>query len=135
MLAGRFRSRRRLTCSALLSRNVPPICLSISVFRSIQAFFYSNRGVFSSSVVRSKLTPEEEDVRRLAFGDLPSRKVSQVLGIGSWTTSKIGEHLIEHGKCIDGVSLVVRGKVRVTRDERLLGDLVAGNLVRRREQT
>jgi len=76
-----------------------------------------------------KLTPEEEDVRRLVFGDLPPRKVLEVLSIGSWTYAETGEHLIEQGKCIDRVSLVVRGKVRVTRDERVLGDLVAGNLV------
>jgi hypothetical protein len=76
-----------------------------------------------------KLTPEEEEVRRLAFGDLPPRKVLEILGIGTWTNSETGEHLIEHGKSIDGVSLVIRGKVRVTRDARVLGDLVAGNLV------
>jgi len=62
-----------------------------------------------------KLTPEEEEVRRLAFGDLPPRKLLEVLGIGSWTNSETGKHLIEQGKCIDGVSLVVRGKVRGTK--------------------
>jgi hypothetical protein len=76
-----------------------------------------------------KLTPEEEDVRRLVFQDLAPRKVLQVLSIGSWITAERGERLIEHGKCVEGISLVVRGKVRVTRDERVLGDLVAGNLV------
>jgi len=76
-----------------------------------------------------KLTPEEEDVRRLVFGDLTSRKVLQVLSIGAWINAETGERLIEHGKSIDGISLVVRGKVRVTRNERVLGDLVAGNLV------
>jgi hypothetical protein len=76
-----------------------------------------------------KLTAEEEDVRRLVFRDLAPRKVLQVLGIGSWITAETGERLIEHGKCVHGISLVVRGKVRVTRDEHVLGDLVAGNLV------
>src|SRR5690348_9021117 len=33
-----------------------------------------------------KLTPEEEEVRRLAFGDLPPRDVLRVLSIGSWAT-------------------------------------------------
>jgi len=76
-----------------------------------------------------KLTPEEEDVRRLVFRDLAPRKVLQVLSIGSWITVETGERMIEHGKCVEGISLVVRGKVRVTRDEHVLGDLVAGNLV------
>ena len=76
-----------------------------------------------------KLTPEEEDVRRLVFADLPPRKVLQVLSIGSWTTAETGERLIEQGKCAEAISLVVRGRVRVTRDERVLGDLVAGNIV------
>ena len=76
-----------------------------------------------------KLTPEEEDVRRLVFGDLAPRKVLQVLSIGSWITAETGERLIEHGKCVGGISLLVRGKVRVTRDEHVIGNLVAGNLV------
>jgi hypothetical protein len=76
-----------------------------------------------------KLTPEEEDVRRLVFRDLPPRKVLQVLSIGSWITAETGERLIEHGRCVEGISLVVRGKVREMRDERVLGDLLAGSLV------
>ena len=76
-----------------------------------------------------KLTPEEEEVRRLVFRDLPPRKVLQVLGIGFWTNAETGERLIERGKRVEAVSLVVRGKVRVTRDERIFGELVAGDFV------
>ena len=76
-----------------------------------------------------KLTPEEEEVRRLVFRDLAPRKVLQVLSIGSWTTAETCEQLIERGKSLEAISLIVRGKVRVTRDERVLGDLVAGNFV------
>ena len=68
-------------------------------------------------------------MRQLVFKDLPPRKVLQVLSIGSWTTAETGERLIEHGKSAETISLVVRGKVRVTRDERVLADLVAGNIV------
>lgn len=76
-----------------------------------------------------KLTAEEEEVRRLAFQDLPPRKVLQVLSIGSWITAEVGEHLIERGKIPDAVSLIVRGKVRVTKEGRMLGDLIRGDLV------
>jgi Cyclic nucleotide-binding domain len=76
-----------------------------------------------------KLTPDEEDIRRLVFRDLPPRKVLQVLSIGSWTTLEVGQRLIEQGKLPETVSLIVRGKVRVTRDGRVLGDLVAGDFV------
>src|SRR5215469_18012555 len=76
-----------------------------------------------------KLTSEEEDVRQLAFEDLPPRKVLQVLSIGSWTTSESGERLMEQGKRPDAISLIVRGTVRVARNENVLGDLGAGNLV------
>lgn len=76
-----------------------------------------------------KLTPEEDEIRRLVFRDLPPRKVLQVLSIGSWTTLAVGERLIESGKLPDTVSLIVRGKVRVTRDGRVLGDLIAGDFV------
>jgi hypothetical protein len=54
-----------------------------------------------------KLTPEEEDVRRLVFRDLAPRKVLQVLSIGSWITAETGERLIEHGRCVEGISLVL----------------------------
>ena len=76
-----------------------------------------------------KLTPEEEEIRRLVFRDLPPRKVLQVLSIGSWTTLEVGERLIERGKLPETVSLIVRGKVRVTRDGRVLGELIAGDVV------
>lgn len=76
-----------------------------------------------------KLTAEEEEIRRLAFQDLPPRKVLQVLSIGSWITAEIGERLIERGKLPATVSLIVRGKVRVTKDGRTLGDLVPGDII------
>jgi hypothetical protein len=76
-----------------------------------------------------KLTPEEEEIRRLAFQDLPHRKVLQVLSIGSWTTLDVGVRLIESGKRPDAISLIVRGKVRVAKGGRVLGELVAGDFV------
>jgi hypothetical protein len=76
-----------------------------------------------------KLTAEEEEIRRLVFRDLPPRKVLQVLSIGSWTTLEVGERLLERGKLPDAVSLIVRGKVEVTREGRVLGELIAGNVV------
>jgi Popeye protein conserved region len=76
-----------------------------------------------------KLTSDEEDIRRLVFRDLPPRKVLQVLSIGSWTTLEVGQRLIESGKLPETVSLIVRGKVRVTKDGRVLGDLIAGDFV------
>jgi Popeye-like protein len=76
-----------------------------------------------------KLTSEEENIRRLVFEDLPPRKVLQVLGLGSWVTAETGERLIESGKLPDAILLIVRGKVRVTRDGRVLGELSAGDIV------
>lgn len=102
-----------------------PIAWS-SVFAAINLFqswrlFVERRPV--------KLTPEEEEVRRLAFEDLPPRKVLQVLSVGSWTTVATGERMLERGKCPEAISLIVRGTVRVARNEGVFGDLVAGNLV------
>lgn len=76
-----------------------------------------------------KLTPEEEEVRRIAFENLPARKVLQVLSLGSWITAETGERMLERGKYPKTISLIVRGTVRVTRNEAVLGDLVAGHLV------
>ena len=76
-----------------------------------------------------KLTPEEEEVRGLVFRDLPPRKVLQVLSIGSWVTAARGERLIEHGKPVESVSLIVRGKVQMTTGGHVLGELGVGEIV------
>lgn len=76
-----------------------------------------------------KLTPEEEEIRRLVFPDLPSRKVLQILSIGAWTTLEIGERMLERGKSVEAISVIIRGKVRVTRDDRVFGELVLGHIV------
>ena len=76
-----------------------------------------------------KLTAEEEEVRRLLFKDLPPRKVLQVLSIGSWVTAERGERLIRSGTVPDAVTLIVRGKVRVAKDEQVIGVLESGQLV------
>lgn len=75
------------------------------------------------------LTSEEEDVRRLAFGDLPPREVLRVLSLGSWITARRGAQLIEHGKSVDSISLIVHGRVQVSKDGRPLGELGEGEIV------
>jgi hypothetical protein len=97
-----------------------------SVFAAINSFqswrlFLERRPV--------KLTPEEEEIRRLVFKDLPSRKVLQILSIGAWKTEEIGERMLERGKSVEAISVIVRGKVRVTRDDGVSGELVAGHIV------
>jgi hypothetical protein len=97
-----------------------------SVFAAINSFqswrlFVERRPV--------KLTPEEEEIRRLIFPDLPSRKVLQILSIGAWTNVEIGERMLERGKSVEAISVIVRGKVRVTRNDRVFGEFVAGHIV------
>jgi CRP-like cAMP-binding protein len=76
-----------------------------------------------------KLTAEEEQVRRLVFPQLPPRKVLDVLRIGQWTAAESGERLIKQGRSLESISLLIRGRVRVTLRDRFLGYLVAGNIV------
>lgn len=76
-----------------------------------------------------QLTAEEEEVRRLVFQDLPPRKVLQVLSIGSWVTAQPGQRMIESGTVPGAVSLIVSGKVRLTRAGDVIGVLGAGQLV------
>jgi Popeye protein conserved region len=76
-----------------------------------------------------KLTPEEQEIRQLAFPDLPPRKVLQILGIGAWTTMEVGERMIESGKRVEAISIIVRGRVRVTREDGVFGELIAGDIV------
>ena len=97
-----------------------------SVFAAINSFqswrlFVERRPV--------KLTPEEQEIRQLAFPDLPPRKVLQILGIGAWTTLEIGERMLESGRPVEAISIIVRGKVRFTRDDGVFGELVAGDIV------
>lgn len=97
-----------------------------SVFAAINSFqswrlFVERRPV--------KLTPEEEEIRRLVFPDLPSRKVLQILSIGAWRTLEIGERLLERGKRVDAIYVILRGKVRVKRDDLVIGELAAGQIV------
>ena len=73
-----------------------------------------------------KLMPEEEEVRQLVFQGLPPRKVLHVLNLGTWATAAPGERLIEHGKPVASVSLIVRGRAQVIADGQILGDLGAG---------
>ncbi len=103
----------------------PPIAWSI-VFAGINSF-QSWRLYLERRPV--KLTPDEEEVRRLAFAQLPSRKFLQLVSLGSWTTAAPGERLIEHGTPAGAIALVVRGKVRLSKDGRLLGELGAGDIV------
>lgn len=76
-----------------------------------------------------KLTVEEEKVRQLVFPDLPTRRVLQVLSVGSWVDVEIGKHFFEQGKCIDAIYLIVCGRVQVTRNEDVLGELTTGSLI------
>jgi CRP-like cAMP-binding protein len=97
-----------------------------SVFAAINSFqswllFVERRPV--------KLTPEEQEIRQLAFPDLPPRKVLQILSIGTWTTVETGQRMLERGKGVEAISIIVRGKVRVTRNDGVFGELVAGNIV------
>ncbi len=75
-----------------------------------------------------QLTPEEEHVRRLAFRDLPARKFLELTNIGRWVDVEPGERMIERGKPVETIALIVRGRVRVKKDEHVLGDLAAGDI-------
>ena len=103
----------------------PPIAWSV-VFAGINSF-QSWRLYLERRPVT--LTPDEEEVRRLAFAQLPSRKVLQLVSLGTWTTAAPGERLIEHGTPAEAIALVVRGNVRVSKDGRVLGELGAGDIV------
>jgi CRP-like cAMP-binding protein len=76
-----------------------------------------------------KLTAEEEEVRRLVFHDLPPKKALQVIGVGTWGSASPGEQLIERGKPLESIALIVRGRVQVTHEGRPLGELGPGEIV------
>lgn len=75
-----------------------------------------------------KLSPDEEMIRRLGFQDLPPRKLLQLLSVGTWTTVPAGERIVERDKRPENVLLIVQGTVRIARNGRALGELVAGHL-------
>jgi CRP-like cAMP-binding protein len=75
------------------------------------------------------LTDEEEEVRALVFAGLATGDVLRVLSIGSWATAESGQRLIQRDKPVESISLIVRGRVRVTKDKQVLGELGAGQIV------
>jgi CRP-like cAMP-binding protein len=76
-----------------------------------------------------QLSAEEEEVRRLVFSDLAPREVLRVINIGSWANPAIGERVIERGKPVDAVSLIVRGRVKMSVEGRVLGEMGPGGIV------
>jgi CRP-like cAMP-binding protein len=76
-----------------------------------------------------KLSAEEEEVRRLVFHNLPPKKVLQVIGVGNWESVPAGARLIERGKPLESIALLVSGKVHVKHDDRMLGELGPGSIV------
>jgi CRP-like cAMP-binding protein len=76
-----------------------------------------------------KLTAEEEEVRQLVFRDVPPRKVLRTLSLGTWSSERCTERLIESGKVPDDLVLIVRGSVRVTRTGSDIGVLGPGDFV------
>ena len=76
-----------------------------------------------------KLTPDEEEVRRLAFADLPPREVLRVISLGAWTSPDAGERLMERGKSVDSISLILSGKVQMTNERGGFGEMGAGEIV------
>jgi hypothetical protein len=76
-----------------------------------------------------KLSAEEEEVRRLVFRDLPTKKVLQVIGLGAWASGSPGEKLIERGKPLESLALIVRGRVQMSQEGRGLGELGPGEIV------
>jgi CRP-like cAMP-binding protein len=75
------------------------------------------------------LSAEEEEVRRLVFKGLPPKKVLQVIGVGGWESVPAGARLIERGKPLESIALLVSGKVHVKQDDRMLGELGPGAIV------
>ena len=61
--------------------------------------------------------------------NLPPKKALEVIGIGTWVSASAGEPLIERGKPLESIALIVRGKVRVTQEGRPLGELGPGEIV------
>jgi CRP-like cAMP-binding protein len=76
-----------------------------------------------------QLSAEEEEVRRMVFPDLPAREVLRVINIGSWANPALGERMIERGKSVDAISLIVRGRVRMTMEGQVLGEMGPGGIV------
>jgi hypothetical protein len=76
-----------------------------------------------------QLSAEEEEVRRLVFPDLPRREVLRVINMGSWANRALGERMIERGKSVDAISLIVQGSVQMSMEGRILGEMGPGDIV------
>jgi CRP-like cAMP-binding protein len=75
-----------------------------------------------------KLTPEEQEVGR-CFKELSPRQLLQVIAIGSWKTIEAGAVMLKQGQRAEAVSLILRGRVRATKGNLVLGELANCDLV------
>ena len=75
------------------------------------------------------LTFEEEQVHRRIFRGLPAKQFLRLLHAGSWRFSPSGERLIERGRGIDSISLIVRGRVQLSTAGHVIGDLGPADIV------
>jgi hypothetical protein len=76
-----------------------------------------------------QLSADEAEVRRLVFPDLAPREALRVMNLGSWADPTMGERLIERGKSVDAISVILRGRVQVSLEGRVLGELGPGGIV------
>ena len=76
-----------------------------------------------------QLTSEEEEVYRRVCSGLSARKFLQLLGVGSWISSPTGERLIERGRALESISLIVRGRVQISNAGNVLGNLGPADIV------
>ena len=76
-----------------------------------------------------QLTSEEADVHRRVFSELAPKKFLQLVQVGSWVSSAAGERLIEPGRPIESIALIVRGSVLISHAGQMLGPLGPSDIV------
>lgn len=75
------------------------------------------------------LTPDEENLYRLAFGSLDQRKFARLVGLGEWRDAEKGQQLLRAGEPIREVYALASGSVAAHMGDDFIGSVKAGQLV------
>lgn len=75
------------------------------------------------------LTPDEENLYRLAFGSLDRRKFARLVGLGEWRDAEEGQQLLSAGESLREVYALTSGRVAARLGNDSVGSVNAGQLV------
>lgn len=77
----------------------------------------------------ARLDEREQRLYQLLFRSLTPREFKKLVALGAWESFKGGEHIVERGKELSRVRVMLEGEVEVRADDRIICRLGPGQFV------